>query len=304
MAEPLSSSERGPIRSAALHPLGRRRSVRGGLTLAERTELHEIESELAAEGVTLGPPATFGECPTEGQCGHVSCRHNLYLDVLPSGAVKLTFADVEIDEIDVDLCGLRQAAAGAQRAERDGATGMETPEIGRLLNVTGSSVQQYVHSGLATLKRRLGGRFPRIPAASGGMVPPTAPAPAAVKAPAPEQTETIDVQQERHQVETDAAPHPGVVLRRYIVERGLSQGGLARQLGRSPALVNHIISGRNPMTASTAWMLSRVFGTEPRFWMDLQVAYDLARARPGVSPAAGAGSTSTVAGEAPAGEHL
>jgi predicted transcriptional regulator len=292
MAEPLSSSERGPIRSAALHPLGRRRSVRGGLTLAERTELHEIESELAAEGVTLGPPATFGECPTEGQCGHVSCRHNLYLDVLPSGAVKLTFADVEIDEIDVDLCGLRQAAAGAQRAERDGATGMETPEIGRLLNVTGSSVQQYVHSGLATLKRRLGGRFSRVPAASGGTVAPTEPAAAAL-VPAATEPATERPKRRRRRAPTKQATRPadlsrGARLRDYLGRHGIAQAELARALGLSQAQVNHLATGRRDVTRDVAQLLALTFGTTTSFWL---------------APAAGAGGTATTAGGATVGEH-
>jgi addiction module HigA family antidote len=296
MAEELPDAS-GPVRPAALR-LVRQPQRRHALALVplsevERAELLRDEAELRAAGL-LERPRTRADCIDGPRpCPWIGCRAHLYATILPSGAIKPDHPDLEVWEM-AETCSLDLADEHSE--------GMEANEIAELLGVTDSSIRLHLNSGLVKLKRGLGRGLPNVPAAASPEVvaEPEQVTPAAT-APTPEQTETIDVQQESYQPET--APHPGVVLRRYIVEGGLSQGRLARQLGRSPALINHIISGRNPMTASTAWMLSRVFGTEPRFWMDLQVAYDLARTRPGVSLAAGAGSTPAAARAATTGEH-
>jgi addiction module HigA family antidote len=284
VAEELPSTS--PIRPAALrlvrHPQRRHRLDLGPLTDEERAELLRDEAELRAAGL-LDRPKTRADCIDGPRpCPWIGCRQHMYATILPSGAIKPDHPDREVWEM-TETCSL-------DLADRHADVGMEATEIAALLGVTDSSVRMHLNSGLEALRRRLDRRPRRVPPASLSVAaePEQATPPAtAATGPATEPSLTVAPLLPTAP-EAETAPHPGVVLRRYIVERGLSQGGLARQLGRSPALVHHIISGRNPMTASTAWMLSRVFGTEPRFWMDLQVAYDLARARPGVSPAAGA----------------
>jgi addiction module HigA family antidote len=42
--------------------------------------------------------------------------------------------------------------------------------------------------------------------------------------------------------------------------------------------VSEIIRGRRAITAETALLLGREFGTSARFWMNLQATHDLAKA--------------------------
>jgi addiction module HigA family antidote len=51
-------------------------------------------------------------------------------------------------------------------------------------------------------------------------------------------------------------------------------------LGIPVQRVNEIVRGKRGVTPETAWLLSQAFGTTPEFWMNLQMAYDLARSRP------------------------
>ncbi|MBL4690985.1 MAG: HigA family addiction module antidote protein [Rhodospirillales bacterium] len=60
---------------------------------------------------------------------------------------------------------------------------------------------------------------------------------------------------------------------------GISQGGLARELRVSVSRINAIVNGRAAVTAETALRLSRFFCTTEEFWLHLQVAHDLEKAR-------------------------
>ena len=43
--------------------------------------------------------------------------------------------------------------------------------------------------------------------------------------------------------------------------------------------LNGIIKGKRGMTAETAWLLAGYFRNSPEFWMNLQTAHDLTKAR-------------------------
>ncbi len=76
--------------------------------------------------------------------------------------------------------------------------------------------------------------------------------------------------------------HPGTVLRdEFLGPLGLSQVQLARHLGIPIQRVNELVNGKRGVTPETAWLLAQAFGTTPEFWANLQMAYDLARHRPG-----------------------
>jgi addiction module HigA family antidote len=60
---------------------------------------------------------------------------------------------------------------------------------------------------------------------------------------------------------------------------GISQNGLARDLGVPPRRINEIVHGQRAVTADTALRLARYFGTSGGFWMGLQADYDLEEAR-------------------------
>lgn len=60
---------------------------------------------------------------------------------------------------------------------------------------------------------------------------------------------------------------------------GISQVEFARQLGWPRPKLNEIINGRRGITAHSALDLAEALDTSPELWMNLQSAWDLARAR-------------------------
>lgn len=73
---------------------------------------------------------------------------------------------------------------------------------------------------------------------------------------------------------------PGVILRDIINEtEGLSQEKLARELGVSFQTVSQVVNGRRAVTADMAVRLARRFDMTPEFWLNMQNAVDLYRAR-------------------------
>jgi addiction module HigA family antidote len=73
--------------------------------------------------------------------------------------------------------------------------------------------------------------------------------------------------------------HPGEVLREeYLIPLKLSARALASALGVPANRVTEIVRGERDVSADTAIRLGRYFGTDPRFWLNLQSAHDLSRA--------------------------
>jgi len=73
--------------------------------------------------------------------------------------------------------------------------------------------------------------------------------------------------------------HPGEVLREeYLEPLGLSARALAAAIGVPPNRLSEIVRERRALTADTAIRLGRYFGTDARFWINLQVAHDLSKA--------------------------
>lgn len=73
--------------------------------------------------------------------------------------------------------------------------------------------------------------------------------------------------------------HPGEILREeYLVPLGLSGRALAKILNVPANRLTEIMRGTRDVTADTAIRLGRYFGTDPRFWLNLQAAYDLSKA--------------------------
>ncbi len=70
--------------------------------------------------------------------------------------------------------------------------------------------------------------------------------------------------------------HPGeVLLSEFLSPLGLSQYRLAKDIRVPPRRINEIVLGKRGVTADTALRLSRYFGTSERFWLNLQVRYDI-----------------------------
>jgi len=69
--------------------------------------------------------------------------------------------------------------------------------------------------------------------------------------------------------------HPGEILADELKEAGVSLTELARQIEVPPNRISEIIRGRRAITGDTALRLGHWFGTNPQFWTNLQMAYDL-----------------------------
>ncbi len=70
---------------------------------------------------------------------------------------------------------------------------------------------------------------------------------------------------------------PGEILREdFLKPLNLSARALARDIGVPPNRVTDILNGDRGISAETAIKLGKRFGTSARFWMNLQVSYDLA----------------------------
>lgn len=74
--------------------------------------------------------------------------------------------------------------------------------------------------------------------------------------------------------------HPGEILRHeYLDPLKMSASALAEQIGVPANRVTEIIRGRRDVTADTALRLAEFFDTSPEFWMNLQTAHDISRAK-------------------------
>ena len=70
--------------------------------------------------------------------------------------------------------------------------------------------------------------------------------------------------------------HPGeILLEEFLKPLGKSQYRLAKDISVSPRRINEIVHGKRAVTADTALRLSRHFGTSEKFWLNLQIQYDL-----------------------------
>jgi len=67
----------------------------------------------------------------------------------------------------------------------------------------------------------------------------------------------------------------------FVRPLGLTQEGLAARLGISFRRVNEVLNEKRGVTLDTALRLERLLGREARYWMDLQLAWDLWHARRG-----------------------
>jgi len=70
--------------------------------------------------------------------------------------------------------------------------------------------------------------------------------------------------------------HPGEILaEEYLKPLGLSASALAQAIGVPANRISDIIRKRRDVSADTAIRLGRFFAVDPRFWLNLQSAYDL-----------------------------
>lgn len=74
-----------------------------------------------------------------------------------------------------------------------------------------------------------------------------------------------------------APVHPGEVLEEeFLKPLDITQYRLAKGLHVPPRRINEIVLGKRAISADTALRLARFFGNSARFWLNLQISYDLA----------------------------
>ena len=80
---------------------------------------------------------------------------------------------------------------------------------------------------------------------------------------------------------------PGDVLREeFMAPLGLSARALARDMGVPPNRITEILNGERAVSAETAILLERRFGSSAKFWLNLQASHDLEVARETMGQAA------------------
>jgi antitoxin HigA-1 len=70
--------------------------------------------------------------------------------------------------------------------------------------------------------------------------------------------------------------HPGRILKRELLARELSANRLALSLRLPSGRITDILNGKRGVSPETALRLARYFGNSARFWLNLQMAYELA----------------------------
>jgi antitoxin HigA-1 len=70
--------------------------------------------------------------------------------------------------------------------------------------------------------------------------------------------------------------HPGRILKRELAAREMSANRLALSLRLSSGRITDILNGKRGISPETALRLGRFLGNSPRFWLNLQTAYELA----------------------------
>jgi len=60
----------------------------------------------------------------------------------------------------------------------------------------------------------------------------------------------------------------------FLGPLGITQGELAKAMGVGRKTVNELCGGHRGVTAETAFLLAKVLGTTPEFWLNLQFMND------------------------------
>ncbi len=74
--------------------------------------------------------------------------------------------------------------------------------------------------------------------------------------------------------------HPGEMLREEFLEpMQITQRELADAIRVPYQRINELVNGKRGVTPSTALRLAKFFGMSPDFWLNLQIRWDLYKAR-------------------------
>ena len=82
----------------------------------------------------------------------------------------------------------------------------------------------------------------------------------------------------RNDMQTIVATPGDILFQEFIEPYGLTQSGLAKSLGVPPRRINEIVLGKRAISAETGLLLSKYFGMSERFFLNLQLEFDLNKA--------------------------
>ena len=70
--------------------------------------------------------------------------------------------------------------------------------------------------------------------------------------------------------------HPGeILLEDFMKPMGITARQIAADIDASPSRISEIVNGSRPITADTAIRLGLFFRMDPKFWLNLQMEYDI-----------------------------
>mgnify|MGYP000049378432 FL=1 len=70
--------------------------------------------------------------------------------------------------------------------------------------------------------------------------------------------------------------HPGeILLEDFMKPLGITARQIAADIDVSPSRISEIVNGARPITADTAIRLGLFFRMDPKFWLNLQMEYDI-----------------------------
>mgnify|MGYP000240392563 FL=1 len=70
--------------------------------------------------------------------------------------------------------------------------------------------------------------------------------------------------------------HPGeILLEDFMKPMSITARQLAADIDVSPSRISDIVHGARPITADTAIRLGLFFRMDPKFWLNLQMEYDM-----------------------------
>jgi addiction module HigA family antidote len=69
---------------------------------------------------------------------------------------------------------------------------------------------------------------------------------------------------------------PGeILLEEFLIPLGISQYRLAKTIGVPPRRINEIVHGKRRITPETGLRMSRALGLSDRYWLNVQLDYDV-----------------------------
>ena len=71
---------------------------------------------------------------------------------------------------------------------------------------------------------------------------------------------------------------PGTELNALLKKHGLNCNRLAKAINMSNAMVRLLVLDKSPVSIAAAFRLAKFFKTQAKYWLNLQMEYDLAKA--------------------------